>query len=370
MTNDADVSKLFIALDAMGAMCFIGEVARGAECGCRCPVCGGSLVARQGMANDWHFAHDAKTPERPECDAATQRMLRRLVIEHLQSRAQANELILPAYRQEVTLTRSLVHLREEARWGVELLGGLQWAADAGEGEPVARGRLDSGVDLQLFVRQGDAPPLPLPKDAGVAYLAFQVRTPQPSVYRERGLVEQHLQSFGELVWDHHPDTHGHVLAARERLEARGYRIYSNWLSMVDAQRQALADASAPAAPLFYGPSASDSAHALYRYAGAPLHASNVNFTFYRLSAQEAWLLYLLEREGPSDWRTAQQKFYALAPYPEPFEGWAQAIPTAVGAADEAVGIVRLTGFLDAVTYLSRRARVTRSHRDPRAFAGL
>ncbi len=369
MTIEADVSKLFIALNAMGDMRFIGEVDRGADCGCVCPVCGSPLVARQGMSNDWHFAHDA-AQERPECEGAALRMLRRLVIEHLQERMQSVDFVLPAYRQDVTLTRSLVHLRDEARWGVEILGHLQWAPDAGEGAPVARARLDSGADLHVFVQLGDASPAPVPASDEFARLLFRVRTPPASAFRERRLAEQHLQSTGELVWEHHPDTLGHVRAARERLEARGYRIYSNWLSMVDAQRQALADAAAPAAPLFYGPVLADSSAVVHRHDCAPQHAPNVNFTFYRLDHQEAWLLYLLERVGPLDWRTAQQKLYALAPYPGPFEGWARAVPSTVGVADEAVGIVRLNGFLDAVTYLSRRARVTRSHRDPRAFQGL
>ncbi|MGE0098082.1 MAG: hypothetical protein AB7S86_07010 [Hydrogenophaga sp.] len=350
-------------------MRFIGEVERGAECGCVCVECGGPLVARQGMANDWHFAHEA-AQERPECDTAAQRLLRRFVVQHVQGRLGAAGFNLPMVRQDVTLTRSLVHLREEVQWNAQILGDLQWALEEGEGAPVAFARLDTGVDLQVFVRPADAVPSSEPTDTDVARLAFVYRPMPASALRDRRLAEQHLESAGELVWEHHPDTHGYVRAARERLDERGYRIYSNWLSMVDAKRQALADAAAPAAPLFYGPSSPDSPDAAARHACAPGHAPNVNFTFYRLSDQEAWLLYLLERVGPSDWRTAQQKFYALAPYPGPFEGWTQAVPTAVGTVDEPMGIVRLAGFLDAVTYLSRRARVTRSHRNPAAFEGL
>ena len=352
-------------------MRFIGEVARGAECACVCPECGGALVARQGMANDWHFAHE--TPqEGPGCGAAAAKMLRQFVVEHLRSRMTAPGFSLPDYRQEVTLTRSLVHLREEAQWPAQILGDLQWTSGEGHDAPVARARLDSDVDLHLFIQWGDVPPLPAPAptDPDIARLTFKVRPPPPSAYRNRGLAEQHLQSFGELVWDHHPDSLGLVRAARDRLDERGYRIYSNWLSVVDAQRQALSDASAPAQPLFYGTGSLEVPAAFRRHACAPQHAPNVNFTFYRLSEQEAWLLYLLERVGPIDWRTAQQKFYALAPYPAPFDGWARAVPSAVGVADEASGIVRLMGFLDAVTYLSRRARLTRSHRDPSAFEGL
>ena len=112
-TTETDVSKLFIALSAMGNMRFIGEVDRGADCGCVCPVCGSPLVARQGMSNDWHFAHDA-AHEGPECGAADLRMLRRFVIEYLRAHMQAADFVLPAYRQEVTLTRSLVGFADAA----------------------------------------------------------------------------------------------------------------------------------------------------------------------------------------------------------------------------------------------------------------
>ncbi len=349
-------------------MRFIGEVERGAECGCHCPACGSQLVARQGMANDWHFAHDT-APERPECDAAAMQLLRGFVIDQLRWRVSAGGVTLPDYRQEVTLERSLVHLREAVQWQVSIQGEVTWHTEASEDAPVASARLDSGVELHVFVRLGEVVSRPTTRP-DVACLTIRFRTPAASFFRDRLQAEQHLQQTGEWVWDHHPDTLGHVRAAQERLESQGYRIYSNWLSMVDAQRQSLADAAAPAAPLFYGLSSPNSADAMRRHACAPGHAPNVNFTFYRLGPQEAWLLYLLERVGPSDWRTAQQKFYALAPYPGPFEGWAEAVPAAVGVADESLGIVRLSGFLDAVTYLSRRASVTRSHRDPTAFQGL
>lgn len=364
------MSKLFIAQDAAGEIRFIGEVERGAECGCLCPECGSPLVARQGMANDWHFAHEA-SQERPECGAAALHLLRRFVFQLLQQQMSTPGFTLPIYRHELTLTRSLVHLREDAQWAPQILGDVQWRPEAlDDGEPVARARLDTGVDLHIFVRFGDAAAAPARTDSEVASLSFKVRMPPTAALRDRRLAAQQLESFGEFFWGHHPDTQGLVRAAQERLELRGDRIYSNWLSMVDAKRQALADAAAPAAPLFYGPSSPDSADASRRHACAPGHAPNINFTFYRLNQQEAWLLYLLERVGPNDWRTAQQKFYALAPYPAPFEGWTEAVPRAVGVPDEALGFIRLAGFLDAVTYLSRRARVTRSHRDPSAFQGL
>lgn len=349
-------------------MRFIGDVQRGADCGCACPECAKPLVARQGSANDWHFAHEA-SQERPECKAGAFNMLRRLAIEHLQARSQGSGLLLPPYQQRVAIAGALVNLNEDVQWHAQPMGEVQWNVRAAAHEPVARARLDTGVELHLFVLVDDAA---LPAcETGCAQAVYRCRMPPAQALRERHTAEHHLEQHGELRWGHHPDTLGHVAVARARLEARSRRIYGNWLAMADAQASAAAVAAEAApAPLFYGPGTPAVPAVAPRHACAPGHAPNVSFTFYRLSATEAWLLYLLERTGPTDWRNAAEKHYALAPYPGPFEGWADALPDTVGVADKAAGIVRCTGFLGAVTYLSRRTVVTRSGRDPAAFAGL
>ncbi len=361
------MTLLFAAPDASGVLRFIGEVERGADCGCRCPVCGSALVARQGTANEWHFAHEA-SQERPECATAAASMLRRFMLEHLQARGEAGALSLPPYQQRVAIVRALINVHEDVQWGAQAMGALQWLSEAALHEPVARARLDTGADLHLFVTVGEAEPPP--SDTGCAQLVFRCRLPPASVLRDRHAAEQHLAQHGELAWVHHPDTLGLVAAAQARLEARGRQIYANWLAMADAAGGPATVVDTRPPPLFYGPSTRAEPKEAPRYACAPAHAPNVSFTLYRLSPTEAWLLYLLERVGPLDWRTATEKFYALAPYPGPFEGWAQALPLSVGVADLDVGIVRCTGFLDAVTYLSRRSQLTRSGRDPLAFQGV
>ncbi len=358
------MTPLFAALDASGALRFIGEVERGADCGCTCPVCGSALVARQGAANEWHFAHEA-SQERPECETAATRMLHRLMLEHLQARREAGALLLPPYRQRVAIVRALINVHEDVQWGAQMMGPLQWQADATGHEPVARARLDTGVELHLFVAVGDAEPPAPPVDGAQA--VFRCRLPAGSALRDRQAAEQHLAQHGELAWVHHPDALGLVAAAHARLEARSRQIYANWLSMADAAGGPATVVDTRPPPLFYGPGTRAEPREAPRYTCAPAHAPNVSFTLYRMSPTEAWLLYLLEREGPLDWRTATEKFYALAPYPGRFEGWEQALPASVGVADPAAGIVRCKGFLDAVTYLSRRAKFTRSGRDPRVF---
>lgn len=358
------MTPLFAALDATGALRFIGEVERGAVCGCSCPVCGSALVARQGAANEWHFAHEA-SQERPECETAATRMLHRLMFEHLQARGEAGQLLLPPYQQRVAMVRALINVHEDVQWGAQVMGPVQWLSGSASNEPVARARLDTGVDLHLFVVIGDAEP-PAPPAEG-AQAVFRCRLPPASVLRDRQSIEQHLAQHGELAWVHHPDALGLVAAARARLELRSRQIYANWLSMADAAGGPATVVDTRPPPLFYGPGTRSEPRDAMRYACAPAHAPNISFTLYRISPTEAWLLYLLERVGPLDWRSATEKFYALAPYPAPFEGWDQALPASVGVADPAVGIVRCKGFLDAVTYLSRRAQFTRSGRDPMAL---
>lgn len=361
------VTLLFAALDASGALRFIGEVERGADCGCSCPVCGSPLVARQGAANDWHFAHEA-SQERPECETAAARMLHRLMVEHLRARGEAGILSLPPYQQRVAIVRALINVHEDVQWGAQVMGAVQWLADAAPHEPVARARLDTGVDLHLFVSVGEAEPLSV--EGGGAQVVFRCRLPPASVLRDRHSAEQHLAQHGELAWLHHPDALGLVAAAQARLDARSRQIYANWLAMADAAGGPATVVETRPPPLFYGPGTRTDPREAPRYACAPAHAPNISFTLYRLSPTEAWLLYLLERVGPLDWRTAPEKFYALAPYPGPFEGWTQALPESVGVADPDAGIVRCKGFLDAVTYLSRRSQLTRSGRDPTAFQGV
>ena len=38
-------------------MVHVSDVARGLGCNCRCPGCGGQVIARKGAARTWHFAH-------------------------------------------------------------------------------------------------------------------------------------------------------------------------------------------------------------------------------------------------------------------------------------------------------------------------
>ena len=97
------MSQLFAALNVQGEIRFVGDVDRGAACGCFCPDCSSPLVAKQGSANEWHFAHEGGQ-ERPECLVGAQNLLRRFCMEHLQHRALSQSLTLPPGRSHAELT--------------------------------------------------------------------------------------------------------------------------------------------------------------------------------------------------------------------------------------------------------------------------
>ncbi|MGY2488224.1 competence protein CoiA family protein [Cupriavidus sp. CP313] len=51
------VAKLPFALDASGEIVSVRDFASGLACQCICPGCGARMVAKQGDAQVWHFAH-------------------------------------------------------------------------------------------------------------------------------------------------------------------------------------------------------------------------------------------------------------------------------------------------------------------------
>lgn len=64
------------AIDAAGRDRDASEVERGLRCGCRCPACGGAVVARQGEIRAPHFAHHS----RRECVHALEASLFRATV--------------------------------------------------------------------------------------------------------------------------------------------------------------------------------------------------------------------------------------------------------------------------------------------------
>ena len=369
--------RLFAALDAAGFMRFIGEVARGAACGCFCPECASPLVAKLGEEREWHFAHEAGQ-ERPECEAGAMNMLRRLAVEHLRSQPRIE---LPRYNERVSVRSERRHFAEDVGWGAQFTGALEWLPLGAKSAPVAVGRLDNGLDAELFVEIGDEAPkyLPAMPDARAA-VVFWCSVPLLSDLRKRLYAEQHIQRRGQLFWKHQPDVFGLVDAARSRLRTQAVADdeeveRSRKRQAEDAGRrwalagQRLSEQSGQVGAEPIEERAGEAARevASFRsatgagepqFSWAPRRKANTSFVFYRMKDGAAWVIYTLE-DGSS----------AIAAWPRAEEGWDEALPELVGAADAELGAYRIKNMTAAMVYFGQRSTTVRASSDPRDFEG-
>jgi hypothetical protein len=363
--------RLFAALGRDGSMRFIGEVERGAACGCTCPECGSPLVAKHGNEKEWHFAHEGGQ-ERPECEAGAHNMLRRLAVEYLQGQ---QVLELPDFRQRVKVRSPLRELSEEVSWPVRVVGAVEWLGRPSKSSPVGRSRLEAGGELEIFVEIGDQvsrsyPPGP---DAS-ASLVFWSTLPAVSDLRKRICAEQHLRNHGRFVWQHHPDNRGIAEAARARLRVqaesdelqvdRVRRRQSDeagrkWASVAERlHQQAPVPLHPPATPgVEEGNTDPPRSRTLGQaYDWAPEQKPGTAFVLYRMRDGSAWVVY-----------TLRDACHAIAAWPRAEAGWDRALPANVGTPDTALGIYRAQDLVSAMTYLAPRAVAVQATSNPSEF---
>lgn len=205
----APMATLFAARDAHNVARFIGDVPRGAACGCFCPVCSAPLVAKQGDELEWHFAHEAGT-ERPECRAGAVNLLRRLAAEELGRRGLAT---LPQY--------SVPHPiggRRPLEWTAAPAGELQLLDVVGTSSPAGVLPLREGGVAQLFVCIGTEAP-PSGGGAHQAVLVLWCPLPEPGVIRTEVQAREFVKMSMQLVWHMLPDFSGSLAAARAEARA-------------------------------------------------------------------------------------------------------------------------------------------------------
>ena len=366
--------RLFAGLGRDGAMRFIGEVERGAACGCLCPECGSPLVAKQGSEKDWHFAHEGGQ-ERPECEAGATNMLRRLAVEYLRKQG---SIELPPFKDRVKVRSPLRELSEEVAWSVRMAGAVQWIDRPSKSSPVGRAQLEHGGELEIFVEIGDQvsrsyPPGPDAK----ASVVFWSTLPVPSDLRKRLYAEQHLRKYGQFIWRHHPDNSGIGQAARHRLslkakqdEEQADRIRRGQAEEAGRRWAGIAGRLQQHAPdhARSSPGRDDEAKAgeasrstglAKQYVWAPDRKPGTTFIFYRMHDGAAWVIY-----------TLQDASHAAAAWPEATEGWDEALPPKVGAPDLVLGVYRVPDLVSAMTFFAARAAVVRATSDPSEFEDL
>jgi hypothetical protein len=352
--------KLFAGVDFEGRTRFIGDVARGAACGCLCMECGSPLVAKHGVEKEWHFAHEG-AQERPECLAGALNLLRRLAIQNLQRR---HPLELPRYRQRVSVQSSLRVHSIDVEWDVGPGRDVRWASSPGRQDPVASFRA-AGVSVDLFVEVDERVQARSSTEAEVADLVFWCPLPAPQHLRSEELVDQHITREGRFFWRHLPDTHGLVAAAEkalrqrvsedeQRAEESRLRADQDRQLLHEARRVHSEDDGRPARE----PPARVTSPVPKAFDWAPGWKAGTSFIFYRLTDGSAWVFYQ-RLDGSS----------ALAPWPRPEEGWDEALPRSVGVAEE-VGVYGITSPASALLFLNQRSAVVRASSDPSEFEGL
>jgi len=370
------VTQLFAALAEDDSIRFVGDVARGAACGCRCPSCFSPLVAKQGDAKEWHFAHEGRQ-ERPECLVGAINLLRRLAVEYLHA---LPALQFPRYKQTARARGLTQTFAEEVGWNAQLVGKPTWLGQVAKDAPVASGRLDNGIDVAIHVEICDSRPSGYPAPAGSgASIAFWCILPGQDDLRKRAAVEEYLRRHGRFIWLHQPDVFGLVEAARKRLEAHASQVDEQFKFKLRRHQEEAGRRWAQKAVTLAARSASESPAPLARsapaaavdpapssqtatsgqpavYAWAPSHKPGTSFIRYRFADGTAWVVYTLREGG-----------HAVAPWPSPREDWDQALPAKVGTVDREHFIYRVDNLTSAMLYLGHESIAIANESDPARF---
>ncbi len=357
------MTRLFAAIDAVGEMRFVGEVPRGSACNCFCPECHSPLIARQGVENEWHFAHESGQ-ERPECEPGAANMLRRLAVEYLKTRP---KILLPRYTQTAYARSDVRVLTEQVSWDGQFIGSITWLEQASRSDPVACSRMDNGIEAYLFVQISDDLPkhLPTSKDA-VASMVFHCSVPVTSDLRKREYAERHLQRHGNIVWRHQPDVFGLMAAAQSRLLLKARELDAADARAHNRQQEEASKRQAEMSRLRLEQDAAAQRAAALKllpkvdplYSWAPSRKPDTSFIFYRLHDGSAWVVY-----------TLSDGCMGIAAWPVSEEGWDEALPPSVGIVDSELGIYRASSAASHMIYLGEKSISVRTSRNPADFEG-
>lgn len=327
------MTDLFAGIGTDGSVRFIGEVARGAACDCRCPECSSPLVARQGQLRSWHFAHEGGQ-ERPECSVGATNLLRRLAIEYLKQRP---SLEPPAYRHVINGRIGVKAWFEQVEIESTRVEPWQWFDRPTRRAPAARTRLDDGVVLCLHVEVAEEPMLV--ENAEVAVLTYVLPLPGVEHLQTRDQLEEHITRQGRFQWVSRPDRDGLVRDAYRRLESARANGEAEQRAAQERSDAAAAASSALADSL-----------ATSCGAWAPKRAPNSSFLYYRMPDGSQWVVYTLQNgdAGVISWPPQIQ----------------HATPSPIGNFDNEIGVYRASQA-EAILYFNSRRGSLRTTSDVR-----
>lgn len=313
----------FAAVDLSGQIRFVGDVPRGAACGCFCPTCRSPLLAKQGDVNSWHFAHEAGQ-ERPECLVGSINLLRSLAIERLA--AMPGGLVLPPGKTSVSCNEDWKRFSEvvELHWPFRQVDALSWNTHAGNTKSVAHFDLSDGSSIHtigVYVQiatevQG------IDHDGLAGALVFVCPPPQEGRIKSRQDALDCLDKEGRLHWHKLPDFCGAISRAREVVERQRQRFILEKEADRLARASALAEANSRMQEMSRLRSESQ---AIQREAEAiPTNLPDwakwkkrhSSFFGYGLGPGECWVVMAAEdREG-----------CYIVPIPRAFDGWDECLP--------------------------------------------
>lgn len=352
------MTELFAGVTLAGETRFIGEVARGAACGCFCPSCNSPLVAKHGEVNEWHFGHLAMQ-ERPECEVGAHNLLRRLGVQYLHDLPQ---LILPPYRQVLTRQGRFGQIHEVAEWQSEVVEVTNWNLAAARGQPIGVLKLQDGSNVEMFIDIGNQRPSHQ-SHLSHGKIVFYCPLPASESLRTQDKAREWLRYQGEFVWIYQPDINRHVATANQRLAARfqemedslhalEVRALERGMNLPHSRQWAVdaylekkqAQLEAPTAPAMQR--AQQRAHEI-PWSGQVKPMSML--FFWRLKSGEAWVMYE---------RIDHLRY--IAPWPETVEGWDEALPETVGVPDLALAAYQVKDLANAMIWMNSKAATSRN----------
>lgn len=352
---------LFAAFDSDGGLRFIGDVARGAACGCFCPACRCPLVAKQGDEVQWHFAHEGSN-ERPECAVGAANLLRRLAVEAVFLAAQ-RELAFQPYRVAVHGPAAAQVPSRTVEWSVQPEGVVAWHADAPTGASIATLALPGGqrADLRVAIDEAPIPYAEASPDEDVAKGWFVAPSPPVEALRHHDAVLRHFQLQGRFVWQYLPDTLSLVSTCRRELqrEADGQREAAGrrWAAI---RNRSLSDAEHEREVLSPGPATPPVRPVPSVPEWAPGQKPGAVYHFRRLTDDTRWVAYEASAGG-----------MLMAPYPTPFEGWDEYFPPRLAVADDSgLPLLRILDFNALLMFFRDKTAASRITSSAAEFRSL
>jgi hypothetical protein len=348
-------TRLFAAIDESGNVRFVGEVDRGAACGCYCPVCSSPLVAKQGQVKDWHFAHEPGQ-ERVECEAGAMNMLRRVMAEAIQVMPPVK---LPLFECQVVASSPTKVVVEPVSWNAQFeLPSLRWSTDGMRSKPFLAGQLSSGAPFEAYAVVAESMPRrPEPSEDLVARLGYWVPMPSAETMSEGSVLKQFIRNRGRWVWLSHPDHMGLLAAARQKAQRSADEAYQQLKErMLVAQKrlaeiQAQSDAARLSRQVQWSEQLANKARSepdsSERW--APGRKPSSSFVCYEL------------KEGQGMWAIYQRSdgVHLLVPVPPALEGWDELFPPSLGQVRDHLGY-EVKNLPTALSYLATRAKSVRT----------